>query len=580
MPAASRRKLSFLLVLILAISAFVSIAIASARTNPGRSESSSDQREVSRLVQAGSAGMASTSLAVPDVPRMEQVIQSFVSDQHFMGSVLVARGNDIVVNKGYGYANLEWNIPDSPLTKFRLGSITKQFTAASILLLEERGKLSVNDPVKKHMSDAPAGWDEITIYNLLTHTSGIPSFTDFPDYASLEPFPTTPEQLVKRFRDKPLDFQPGENMSYSNSGYVLLGYLIEKIGSESYEKFVQENIFTPLGMKDSGYDSNSVIIPHRAAGYSPGPNGPVNAGFINMTVPLSAGGLYSTTEDLLRWEQGLFGGKLLSSASLQKMTTPFKNDYACGLVVHMVNGHKVIEHGGGIEGFNTMLAYYPDDKLTVVVLSNINGPTPQDLASKLAAMVRGEKVVLASEWKEVAIDPKLLDGYVGNYELAPKFILTVTREGDKLMTQATGQPKVPIFAESEREFFAKVVDAQITFVTDAQGRASELILHQGGRDIHGKRYEGELPKPKEHKEITLDAKLLDGYVGQYQLAPNFILTITREGDKLFAQATGQPKAQIFAEGDREFFYKVVDAQITFETDSSGRATSLTSIRTE
>jgi len=364
-------------------------------------------------------------------------------------------------------------------------------------------------------------------------------------------------------------------MSYSNSGYVLLGYLIEKISGESYEKFVQDNIFTPLGMKDSGYDSNSAIIPHRAAGYSPGPNGPINAGYINMTVPLSAGGLYSTTEDLLRWEQGLFGGKLLSPASLQKMTTPFKNDYACGLMVHTANGHRVIEHGGGIEGFNTMLAYYPEDKLTVVVLSNINGQAPPDIAAKLAALAHGEKVVLLSERKEVTVDPKLLEGYVGNYELAPKFILTVTREGDKLITQATGQPQVPIFAESEREFFAKVVDAQITFVTDAQGRATGLILHQGGNDIHAKRIEGEVPQPKEHKEITLDPKRFDGYVGQYQLAPNFILTITREGDALFAQATGQPKVQIFPEGEREFFYKVVDAQITFETDSAGRATSLT-----
>ena len=213
--------------------------------------------------------------------------------------------------------------------------------------------------------------------------------------------------------------------------------------------------------------------------------------------------------------------------------------------------------------------------MTVVVLSNFNGPTPPDLASKLAAMVHGEKVVLPSERKEVTVDPKVLDGYVGNYELAPKFILTVTRDGDKLITQATGQPKVPIFAESEREFFAKVVDAQITFVTDAQGRATELILHQGGQDLHAKRYEGEVPHPKEHKEISLDPKLFDGYVGQYQLAPNFILTIIREGDALFAQATGQPKAQIFPEGEGRFFYKVVDAQITFETDSSGRVVSLT-----
>jgi hypothetical protein len=205
----------------------------------------------------------------------------------------------------------------------------------------------------------------------------------------------------------------------------------------------------------------------------------------------------------------------------------------------------------------------------------MNGPATPDITSKLAALAHGEKVVLLSERKEVAVDPKVLEGYVGNYELAPQFILTITREGDKLMTQATGQPKIPIFAESEREFFAKVVDAQITFVTDAHGRASELILHQGGRDMHAKRYEGALPQPKEHKEVSVDPKLFDGYVGQYQLAPNFILTITHEGDKLFAQATGQPKAQIFPEGERAFFYKVVDAQITFETDSSGRATSLT-----
>ena len=288
-----------------------------------------------------------------DVSRMDRMVQSYINSKTFMGSVLVARGDQILLSKGYGSANLEWNIPNAPSTKFRLGSITKQFTAASILLLEDRGKLKTDDLVKKYMPDAPAAWDKITIYHVLTHTSGIPSFTGFPDYAEKEPFPTTPEKLVARFRDKPLDFQPGEKWSYSNSGYVLLGYLIEKISGESYEKFVQENIFTPLGMKDSGYDSNSAIVLHRAAGYSPGKDGPTNAGFIHMSVPFSAGALYSTTEDLLRWEQGLFGGKLLSAASFAKMTAPFKEDYACGLSVRTVSGHKTIDHGGGIEGFNT-----------------------------------------------------------------------------------------------------------------------------------------------------------------------------------------------------------------------------------
>src|SRR5690242_12562249 len=298
-----------------------------------------------------------------DTARMEQVVQSYVAAKQFMGSVLVAKGDQIILSKGYGFANLEWQVPNSPDSKFRLGSVTKQFTAACILILEERGKLKIDDAIKKYMPDAPAAWDKITFFHLLTHTSGIPSFTGFPDYASTEAIATTPEKLVARFRDKPLEFQPGEKWNYSNSGYVLLGYLIERISGQSYEKFVQENIFTPLGMKDSGYDSNSAVIAHRASGYTLTPNGTVNAGFVHMSIPFSAGALYSTTEDLLRWEQGLFGGKVLSAASLQKMTTPFKSDYAFGLQVRTVSGHKVIDHGGGIEGFNTELAYYPDDKL-------------------------------------------------------------------------------------------------------------------------------------------------------------------------------------------------------------------------
>jgi CubicO group peptidase (beta-lactamase class C family) len=418
---------------------------------------------------------------------MEQVVQSYVSNKTFMGSVLVARGNEVLLDKGYGSANLEWNIPNSPTAKFRLGSLTKQFTAAAILLLEERGKLKTGDLVKTLMPDAPAAWDKITIYNLLTHTSGIPNFTGFPDYASQEPFPTTPEKLVARFRNKPLDFQPGEKWSYSNSGYVLLGYLLEKASGESYEKFLRENIFDPLGMKDSGADSNSAIILRRVAGYTPGKDGPQNAGFINMTVPFSAGALYSTTEDLLRWEQGLFGGKLLSAASLAKMTTPFKDDYACGLFVRTVNGHKVINHGGGIEGFNTSLVYYPDDKVTVVVLANLNGNAPEAIAMRLGAVMHGEKVELPSERKEITLAPTVLGQYVGTYQLAPKIDMMITVADGQLISQVSGQNKVPLFAESETKFFPKVIDAEIEFVKDNKGAVTHLILRQGAAEINAPR---------------------------------------------------------------------------------------------
>ena len=429
--------------------------------------------------------LTSFCLAQDSIPRMEQVVRSYVDAKQFMGSVLVDLDGKTLLSKSYGSANLEWDIPNSPSTKFRLGSITKQFTAACILLLEERGKLKVEDPVKKYMPDAPAAWDKVTIFNLLTHTSGIPSFTGFPDYHSTEAIATTPEQLVARFRDKPLEFQPGEKWNYSNSGYVLLGYLIEKISQQSYRQFVQENIFNPLRMKDSGYDSNSEIILHRASGYMPGPKGMTNAGYIDMTIPLSAGALYSTTEDLLRWEQGLMSGKLLNPSSIEKMTTPFKNDYAFGLGVHTANGHRLIDHGGGIEGFNTFLAYYPEDKLTVVVLANLNGQAPDAIASKLAAVAHGENVVLPSERKEVTVSPAILAKYVGTYKLMPDFDIVMTLEGGQLMTQATGQPKFPLFAESETKFFLKVVDAEVKFFKNDKGEVTHLILHQGGQDVKG-----------------------------------------------------------------------------------------------
>jgi CubicO group peptidase (beta-lactamase class C family) len=428
------------------------------------------------------------SCLAQDAARMDQVVQSYVANHQFMGTALVARGGQVLYSKAFGSADLEWDIPNAPNTKFRLGSVTKQFTAASILLLEERGKLKVTDPVKKYMPDAPAAWDKITIFNVLTHTSGIPNFTSFPDYAKFGPFPTTPTELVGRFRDKPLDFEPGEKWNYSNSGYVLLTYLIEKITGDTYEKFVHDNIFSPLGMKDSGYDSNSAVIPHRASGYVSGPKGFENAGFVHMTVPQGAGALYSTTEDLLKWEQGLFGGKVLQAASLEKMTTPFKNNYAFGLGVSTESGHKLISHGGGIQGFNTELEYYPEDKLTVVVLSNVNGAAPGEIAKKLAALAHGDAVKLQSERKETTLDPKVLTRYVGAYQMDQGPVNLITLEGNQLFTKLGNQPPSPIFAESENMFFLKVVEAQVEFTgNDAQGRPTQLTIHQNGRDIPGKR---------------------------------------------------------------------------------------------
>ncbi|MBV8894958.1 MAG: serine hydrolase [Acidobacteriaceae bacterium] len=508
-----------------------------------------------------------------DTARMDQIVQSYVTDKKFMGTVLVAR-DKVLFSKGYGMANLEWNIPNAPDVKFRLGSITKQFTAASILLLEERGKLSTNDPVKKYMPDAPATWDKITIYHLLTHTSGIPSFTGLPAYSSLEAFAITPEKLVALFRDKPLEFQPGEKWNYSNSGYALLGYLIEKISGQSYPQFLQENILTPLGMKDSGYDSNTAIIARRASGYTAASGGIENSGFINMTVPFSAGALYSTTEDLLRWEQGLFGGKILSPAELQKMTTPFKNNYACGLFVSERKGKKLIQHGGGIEGFNTSLAYYPDDKLTVIALANLNGSAPDEITAELGDVVHGEPVRLPSERKELELSPAILSRYVGTYDFPGGAKMLIMLTGDQLYTKLASQPQVAIYPESEKLFFAKVVDAEIEFVTDKNGAVTNLILHQNGMDQTAPRISAAVEVPPERKAITVPVETLKQYVGTYELAPGVDIDMTLDGDQLMTQVTGQPKFPLFAETTTRFFLKVVDAQVDFVKDADGKVNNI------
>jgi len=526
------------------------------------------------ILRALVAVFVATSCFAQDVARLDQIVQPYVQNKTFMGSVLVAREANVVFSKGYGSANLEWDIPNTPSTKFRLGSITKQFTASSILLLEERGKLKIDDPIRKYLTDAPAAWDKITVYHLLTHTSGIPNFTSLPDYKTLQMFDTPVAKTIATFRDKPLDFEPGAKMIYSNSGYLVLGHLIEKITGASYEKFLQDNIFTPLAMKDSGYDSNGTIIAHRAAGYMPSPNGPVNAGFVHMSIPHAAGALYSTTEDLLRWEQGLFGGKVVSSASLQKMTTPFKNDYACGLFVRTVDGRKVVEHGGGIDGFNTFMAYYPDDKLTVAVLANINGQTPAAIATKLAALAHGETVQSPTERKEISLPAETLAKYVGTYEFTPGINLMIRVDGDHLTVQLTGQGQLPMFAESETKFFLKIVDAQVEFVKDASGAVTHAILHQNGRDQKAMRTSATVAPPPEHKEITVRVSTLSAYVGTYQLRPNVALAVTLDGDHLMAQLTGQPNFPIFAESETLFFYKIVEATLEFQKDASGATTGV------
>jgi CubicO group peptidase (beta-lactamase class C family) len=435
------------------------------------------------------------ALAQDLAPKADEIVNAYVKQNKFSGSVLVAKSGKVILSKGYGMANYELDVPNTPQTKFRLGSITKQFTSMAIMQLQERGLLNIEDPITKYLPDLPKETgDKVTIFHLLTHTSGIPSVTNFPDYAQIKMSKFSGEKLLAWLKGKTLEFAPGENFKYNNSGYILLGYIVEKVSGKPYEQFVQENIFTPLGMKNTGFDRNNVVIKNRAAGYTVKGKELENSEYIDMTVPGGAGAMYSTVEDLYTWDRALYTEKLVKKATLEKVYTPFKSKYAYGWVVDEQFNRKRLNHGGGIDGFNTIIVRFLNDDTCIIALSNTVPATLGPMSQKLAALLFGEKyelpqdeVAAAAARKEIKVDPKIFDAYVGDYQLAPNFIMTVTREGDKLMVQATGQGKSEIFPESETKFFSKVVNAQLVFNKDDKGVVEKLTLYQNGNEVPGKK---------------------------------------------------------------------------------------------
>lgn len=417
--------------------------------------------------------------------KLDRYIQTYVDVQLFSGSVLVAKEGKILLCKGYGMANYELDVPNTPETKFRLGSITKQFTAMAIMQLQEMGLLNVQDALSKYIPDYPRS-NEITVHNLLTHTSGIPNFTDFPEYPKKKIKPHSLEQIIARFKNKPLDFTPGEKHVYSNSNYIILTYIIEKASGKKYETFLKEHIFEPLAMKNTGCDDYHLIIKNRAAGYSMDDVKMINADYIDMSFPAGAGDLYSTVEDLYRWDQALYTDKLVSRESLNKIFTPFKDNYGYGWVIKNSPYGTIISHGGGIDGFATEIIRYVDHKICVIVLSNFDyfsRPMSQDLARILF----GQKPEYTpKKHVTIVVKPEIYDQYVGTYKSTDKKLaFVVTKEQDKLFVEVVEQKfKSTLYPEAETEFFLKSLDAQLAFVKSKDGKVVQLILHQNGQDIH------------------------------------------------------------------------------------------------
>ncbi|HJU75085.1 MAG TPA: serine hydrolase domain-containing protein, partial [Gemmatimonadaceae bacterium] len=312
-------------------------------------------------------------------------------------SVGVIRGNDTLVLKGYGKADLELDVPTPPRAVYEIGSVTKQFTAAALLLLAEEGKLSLDDDLTKHLPDYPTAGNKIPLRRLLDHTSGIKGYTEIPKFGTIMTRKLAKDSLVAIFKDLPFDFSPGTGLVYNNSAYFLAGLIIEKVSGMSYADFVAKRFFEPLGMKESHYCNERQVVKNRAHGYDMGPGGVLQLkGYIDHTYPYAAGSLCSSTADLLTWLRALHGGRVLNERAYRALITPDTlNDgtrlrYAKGVAVHTLAGHEVIEHGGGINGFLSSTIWVPREKMAVVVLVNTAGPvSADDIAASIVTTVLG-----------------------------------------------------------------------------------------------------------------------------------------------------------------------------------------------
>lgn len=316
--------------------------------------------------------------------RLDAYVARQVEALRFRGAVLVARQGEVLLSKGYGRASEQNDAPNTAKTRFRLASVTKQFTAASIMLLEARGKLRLEDAVCTYLQPCPESWQGITIYNLLTHTSGLPNYTDFGGYERTQMQPATPEQLLARFSGMGLAFLPGRAYAYGNSGYVVLGLVIERVSGQSYADFLRDNFLAPLEMHDTGVDLNDGFGIGEAIGYQEiGREAPP----LDPTTLYAAGGLYSTVEDLYRWDQALYTDEPLPAAQREEMFSAFRNNYGCGWKVAQVAGRRKIWHPGLMDGFATYFARYPDDRVTVIVLSNLALADVEGISNELARIV-------------------------------------------------------------------------------------------------------------------------------------------------------------------------------------------------
>ena len=403
-------------------------------------------------------------------------------------AILVSKGGKVLYEKGFAYADIEKKKKITPLTKFRIGSITKQFTAATILQLQQEGKLSVQDKISKYFPDFPRG-NEVTIHHLLTHTSGIHSYTNTDSFMRKVTKPVTGEALYAMIKTYPYDFNPGEKYQYNNSGYFLLGYLAEKLSGKALTEIFRERFFEPLKMNNTGIYHSDNKPQNEALGYGKSGDKYDTAIDWDMTWAAGAGALYSTVEDLDKWNNALHHGKVLSAANYKAAITPVVlnngskppgTDYGYGLGMGNYRGVQSIGHSGGLNGFISQLVWYPKEELTVVMLTNQSPPELMLDPNRIAEMFLWSVMDTAETYDRIDVNSMDLTVYEGKYDVMKSLIMEITTEGKSIFAQLTGQQRFEIFPSKKDEFFFKVVEAKIRFNRNEKGEVVSAFLEQGG----------------------------------------------------------------------------------------------------
>jgi CubicO group peptidase (beta-lactamase class C family) len=425
--------------------------------------------------------------------KADQYLTAWADQGRFSGAILIAKGDKVLLRKAYGMANFELNVPNTPETVFRIGSTTKMFTAYSVLQLEEKGLLSVNDPVAKYVPEVPAAWSAITIHQLLCHKSGIPDFINskaYDDFAN----PNHIENAIREYADKPLMNEPGATLRYSNAGYVLLGRVIEKVSGKSYEEYITENILKPAGMTHTAIDHAGDLVPHRASGYSWDGESVINAAREDPERPWAAGALRSTLDDMYRFDRAIKAGTLFSKALVDKASTPFGHwsapppfpleaDYGYGTMMGTDFGHRYMGHGGWVNGFVSQFTRYPDDDMVMIVMWNFETASQILVSRDLEAILFGAPYEVPQVKPIVHPAASLLARYAGDYQLGP-MTLQITMRNGRLYIFSPGQP-IPygLVAISDTEFYCNNSPAGVRFVPDGNGSIAQMVVNLMGREM-------------------------------------------------------------------------------------------------